>query len=597
MKKSIIVLFMLVFLVSSLFAQKKHKKYGKIDISNLEMTTYEKDTSANAVILFNYGEARFKWDNTDGFQFYQEFHIRIKILNKDGADWANREIIYSKKNEKINNLKAQSYNLKGGKIVKTKIKGIEFFEERYNSNYSIKKFTFPDVKAGTIIEYKYNITSNNLYNLDYWQFQYSIPVIYNEYEITIPEYLTYRRTLKGYLAPTEVKNSNTPETFTISGRTAPGAGGKIETYSYVKESDSQEYIYVMENIPAFKSEPYISSKYNYISILEFELLQIKYFNDKIDNITTSWEEVNKELLQNERFGKQSKCPNALKKELDLVTADKENDYDKMVAIYEFIKDKMLWNNMYGIFAKTTIKSAYNKGGGSVGDINLLLIAALKPFGINAIPIIISTRKNGFINTAYPSISDFNYVIAQVKIDDKIYYLDATDKYCPAGLLPERCLNGIGRAIYKATFEVDLTNTPKSDEAHYLTITITDDGIVGSYAVILKNYAALEYRNEYKNTTTEDKFLENIEIENEGMIISDFEIIDIDNIYKPLKIKYNIKISDKADILGDKIYIDPMLFFGVESNPFKIEKREYPVDFAYPLADKYTFTFTDYNVFC
>ncbi len=174
---------------------------------------------------------------------------------------------------------------------------------------------------------------------------------------------------------------------------------------------------------------------------------------------------------------------------------------------------------------------------------------------------------------------------------KFIIFDATEKNTPAGLLPKRCLNGIGRAIYRPTFEVDLTNSQKSENINYLTITIEDNQLVGNYAGIAKNYEALETRNEYKNTTTEDKFLENIELENEGMIISDFEIINLDNIYEALKIKYNFKISNQADILGDKIYINPMLFWGEKSNPFKIEERKYPVDFAYPMLDRYVLSLT------
>lgn len=41
-----------------------------------------------------------------------------------------------------------------------------------------------------------------------------------------------------------------------------------------------------------------------------------------------------------------------------------------------------------------------------------------------------------------------------------------------------------------------------------------------------------------------------------------------------------------DIVGDKIYLSPMFFLKTDENPFKMEKREYPVDFGYPISTRY-----------
>jgi len=573
MKKSITLL--LIFVVTTtLCAQQKHQKFGKIKISDLEMTTYDKDTTANAVVLFNYGEAYFKVNSSGyGNDLYQEFHIRIKILNKEGFKWANEEIFFHKY-QYVTKFKASSYNLENGKIVEKKVKKRDVFEESFNKIFFLKKFTFPDVKEGTIIEYKYTTISRSFLNLISWQFQYEIPVIYNDYEIKVPSFFTHRKVLKGYVPCSDYRKTTVVDAYSF---------GYFSNNKRVTEFDV--YKYVFEAIPAFIPEPYINSKKNYISSLVFEWYRAA------NNTTNSWEIISKGLIDSDYFGRRIICPPSVKKELKAEVESKDNKYDKMVVIYEWIKNSMSWDNSTGYQLDLGIAHAFNQKTGSVADINLLLIATLKEFGIRAIPVIISTRENGFVNPAYPSISDFNYVIAYVKIDDKIYYLDATEKYCPAGLLPERCLNGIGRAIYQPTFEVDLTNTEKSENINYITATIENSQLVGNYAGVAKNYAALEIRNQYTNATTEDAFLEKMESQNNGMTVSDFEIINLDNIYEALKIKYNLKISNQADILGDKIYINPMLFWGMENNPFKIEKREYPVDFAYQSSERYVLNFT------
>jgi hypothetical protein len=77
---------------------------------------------------------------------------------------------------------------------------------------------------------------------------------------------------------------------------------------------------------------------------------------------------------------------------------------------------------------------------------LSLVAALRDARLNAHPVLLSTRNNGLPSPLYPVPTDFNYVIARVKIGDNYYLLDATEDVYPFGLLPERCLNGMGRAL-------------------------------------------------------------------------------------------------------------------------------------------------------
>ncbi len=550
--------------MSNLSAQKKHTKYGKVDKSNLEMKIYDLDTSANAVILFKYGETTF---NFDMMRLEHNYHVRIKILNSNGFDWANKEIYYLNYNEKIINLEAQSCNLVSGKVVKTKVENNDIFDNTISSSISVKKITFSNVKVGTILEYKYTLFSNNIYNLKDWEFQDIIPTVYNEYNITIPDNLTYLKRIKGYLPSPEMKN-------------------------FLTNSDGTTYLYTMENIPAFVKEPFISSKYNYISSLVFELQIVRdRYHRIMREFTTSWDEISEELLEADNFGNQLKCPKALKKELKVITADTMTKYDKMIAIHGFIANEMKWNGANRLFTSSTIKESYKKKTGSSADINLLLIAALNEAKITTVPVVLSTRSNGFINPALPSITDFNYVIALVSIDGKRFYLDATEKYSPAGMLPKRCLNGIGRVIYKVTEEVNINTDQKSKEAYYLDLTIIDGEFAGICTEILKSYAALDFRNDYKNSTNEETFLANIEEINEGLIISEYSIENLDVIYKPLKVSYKMNITNNSNTLGDKIYFNPMFYFGINSNPFKNEERKYPVDFAYSFQKKYILTFT------
>src|SRR5688572_27416478 len=120
----------LLFLPLTVLAQKPPIKFGDVPIENLKMLTYEKDTSASAVILADYGESIIQYDQNDGFILHFERLRRIKILSKDGLDYANFSIpLYHDggESEKLAGLKAVTYNLENGKVQETKLKNDGIF--------------------------------------------------------------------------------------------------------------------------------------------------------------------------------------------------------------------------------------------------------------------------------------------------------------------------------------------------------------------------------------------------------------------------------------------------------------------------------------
>ena len=59
----------------------------------------------------------------------------------------------------------------------------------------------PNVKEGSVIEYKYTIRTNNIGMLRDFDFQTDIPVNYSEYKTYIPEYFIYNTKMKGFVMP------------------------------------------------------------------------------------------------------------------------------------------------------------------------------------------------------------------------------------------------------------------------------------------------------------------------------------------------------------------------------------------------------------
>src|SRR5258708_13415013 len=190
MRKLQLFLFLAVAFTS--LAQKSLPKFGEVSMEEMKMTSYEFDCSANGVILFDKGETVM-----DESEVNLKRHVRIKILTKEGFDWADYAIRLERSFESLSKLKGSTYNLEGGRIVETKMADQSIFKNKYNKYKDQVKFTLPNVKEGSIIEYTYVLKSEANY-IPEWQFQYTIPTVVSDYQTTISNSFTFRKDVQGY---------------------------------------------------------------------------------------------------------------------------------------------------------------------------------------------------------------------------------------------------------------------------------------------------------------------------------------------------------------------------------------------------------------
>lgn len=582
--------------IGDLNAQKNPMKFGKIEVNDLKMTVYEKDTSANAVVLGDFGNIYFQYNNSAGyFEIYFKRHTRIKILNKNGYNWADHEIsLYddNKITEAVSSLKGYTYNLEKGKQVKDKLTKDSQFYEDTRKNWKSLKFSMPNVREGSIIEYTYVLKSNYIFTLPEWYFQYTIPVRWSELYVTTPEYYVYKKWMKGYEALSTNQQEQGKGTIQIVNRSEHGAsmslGARTPTSVDNIEYRTDIYRMVAKDVPAFHEEPMTSSIENYISTIKFELSTVNMPGTALKHYTESWESINKNLLGNESFGGQLKGGAFLNKDAEIITSSSAEPVDKMVAAHEYIKNHMKWNGTNNKYATSSLRSAYNDGEGSAGDINLMLIVMLNKVGLNSEPVILSTRANGVINSNNPILSNFNYVIAHVKIDGKDYFLDATDPLCSLDILPPRCLNGKGFVVDENGYKwIDINPNVDYGYASIANLKINEEGeILGTITNSRRHYAAYSFRKKIKEVKSEDDFISEIESNNSGLTIEDYKFTNIDSIQKSVKEQYEVSIEDKTEMMSDFIYLNPMLYEQIKSNMFKLKERKYPVDFSYPRKESY-----------
>jgi hypothetical protein len=339
---------------------------------------------------------------------------------------------------------------------------------------------------------------------------------------------------------------------------------------------------VAKEMPAFKEEPYLNSTENYITKFEFDIMDI-FYPGYYKSFTTSWESVRNTLYDHTNFGRAieggSIYLNSVRNEIiDLKLSDEK----KIEAAFNAIK-KIKWNEKLNVLTSSAnLSYVYKNEIGNSADINLALLQLLKKLDISAYPVILSTRDNGLLLPFNPSLNKLNHVIVYAKINDKVYLLDATEKYMPYDLLPEKCLNMQGIAIGKEQlFYVGLKTTKKDKEIVLYNLELKDDltleGVL-SYKRI--DYAAFNFRKSFNSYNSQDEYLIDFKKNKPGLKIIEANFNNIDSIDFPITDTYKIKISEQVSQIGKEFYLYPLLYEKLKENPFKISERKYPVDYAY-----------------
>lgn len=583
----IIAIFLLSF---NSYAQKY--ELGKVTIEELKQSRHPKDSSASAAILFEKGKSYFDYKQGDGFRLITEVEVRIKIYKKDGYDWANKEVLFyigGTEKERVEFSKAITYNLVNGVIEKTKLKTEGEFTETVNKYWGKRKITMPNIKEGTIIEYKYSIKTPYYTTMPEWNFQTSIPVNHSEYSTYIPEYFIYNSHRKGFVYPKEIVSKNHKTiTFNYTERTL----GKIserssEDVNYVES----QTIYTLDDIPAIKEESYVNNIENYVASVQYEMSGRKMPNSLYESFAYTWSDVVKTIYENEDFGNELRKNNYFENDLKAILQGLETDVDKIATIFQYVKSRMNWNDFNGYSCDDGVKKAYETKTGNVAEINLMLTAMLRFAGINANPVLISTRSNGI--NIFPSRTAFNYVVAAVEIENGLILLDATSKNAYPNIMPIRTLNWFGRIIRKdgSSAEVDLMPKTNSKDIINLIATIDNEGSIdGKIKEQHFDYNAFSFREKYGSLSKEN-YLEKLEKKHNNIEIGEYETANNKDLDKPVIETYSFKKSNAVEIIGNKMYFSPLLFFTTSENPFKQEKREYPVDFVFPRQDKYLINIT------
>jgi len=536
------------------------REFGKVTLADFRQGTSSMDTGASALILMDIGKTYFDLSRS-AFANYDAVYTRftrIKILDKRGIKSGTFEIplriIRLKIGESITDLRGTTYNLENGNIVASKLEESSIYTDNFNQYFSIKKFSMPELKAGSVFELTYTIRTA-FTSIRSWNFQYEYPCLWSEYEVDLNSNMNYRVTTKGSLP------------FYIS----TSAIGKDKT---------QQYRWVKKDVAALVHEDYVSSMKNFIESVSFRYGSFNIKNDR-DN-RQAWEKISEDFLLRNELNENAEYTNPwIDSELGKIVGN-ETDKKKIARkIYTYVRDNFNCVNHNAVSARHTLKQIFDNRAGSEVEINLLLMMFLRHEKIIAYPAVMSTRENGYSELEYPFMEEYNYLVCVVYEEGQEIPLDASRPHLAYGRLLDDCYNG-GMRILNESDPKLVRMTPDSlleKEVTNLFIVNDDKGLfTGSVTItygINKSYAI---REEVRKNSKKEYFSKKLVSDFEGLSIQNPDFDGLDDEETPLVMHYDLDFNDFQKL--KVIYFNPFKGTSFIRNPFVSPERVYPVEFPY-----------------
>ncbi|MGZ3754883.1 MAG: DUF3857 domain-containing protein [Mucilaginibacter sp.] len=557
------------------FAQKQAaapsptQEYGKINKEDLELKACDFEKDANAEVLFDKASVYYDQD----FNIVMERHKRIKIFNDNGKDNANIRIEYYSINryEDITGVQAETINLNDGKIEITKIDKKQIFTQVIDKQRSALVFSLPNVKAGSVIEFKYRWQTNSLDNIPDWAFQDKIPEKYSELTTEIPEYFDFTTQLR---APRPfAKYTTGSESKTLS------TGDAMHPLMFT----AYTAVRAMDNVKSLPDEPYMSSSADNRQCILFHLTTFLPPGGFVKSYSNTWAKVGAILADDEDFGKQLK--RKLTNEdaiINKAKALKTND-EKIAFVFNEVKNTVKWDENDRWYTNDGTSKAWDKKTGNSAEVNLILYHLLNASGVKAFPMVVSTREHGKVNPSYSFLYQFNRAVVYIPVDStKKYILDATSKYNIYNEIPDDLLNSSGLYIDKENKVYNLIFLKKESPVKQVTLInaeIKPEGkLSGTAQISSPSYARIKTIKRY-NTDGEKKYIDYLRENDNSLKIASVKFGDMQVDTVPLlqNIEFTLDLTSSD---GNYIYFNPNLFTSLHNNPFKSENRDTNIDFGY-----------------
>lgn len=318
------------------------------------------------------------------------------------------------------------------------------------------------------------------------------------------------------------------------------------------------------------------------------LLSSANAQNSITKTNTTWGELAQNLHKNAQLGGQylqkdnfEEIWRAVQSTVEMAKTDDE----KVRAVYDFINKRVEWDGEWSIYATESLNKAFQKHTANSSELNLMLIACLNAAGVRALPMLVSTRKNGKVNVNAALAGQFNHLICYTESNGAPRFLDAGDVYRPVGMLRTEALNN-------DAWVLDINNprwvkiVPTLSVRQTLaTFTLSKEGdLRGKFAKTSKGYDAVVERNDQSRKAA----AHSLKKEYQGIRIDSVTTYNLDaNLNSSFKRNFHCFIPQAIENQDNKMEIHPLWRTNLEDYVLTSPSLQ-SVDYAYPINDLHVF---------
>jgi len=542
---------------------------------HLRKSVYALDSNAAAVGIYESVTFRITAVN-GGHRLLKKVKKVIKICKEQGKGEADVSLPVrstSKHPADIYDVKAVTYNLLNGEVVKQKMDKSAFSIEKADGNYITGKFSLPNVHSGSVIEYEYTIESDLFTDYGRWSFQEDIPKLYSRVETTFPSYFSI----------SSVETSSVPFEV-IEYRQLKHVDSNKLAYIYFTPSvinETTTKTWVRRNIAAKTKEPFTYNIDNYSDKIQLQITGS--FRDQ----QTTWESFNDELLRKtDYFGYLDGYHGKAGEKARAIASVYTDDLSKAKAIYRYVRDSFTVNR--GAVAVSEKPSRiFERRIGNHADITLLLTIMLQEAGLNASPLLVSSRENMKMLPEMPFWERINASVVRLQLRDTVLYLDPANRYAPFGRLHPTYYNGLAWVVAKqGRFDTLVPDNIKERQVYSVrSINETRENYEVEIQCYYGRLMSAELRQEWSDDTTNIKkwVVGQLRNANTSLHLISYDVSNLNDADTGLQMTIRAKLDWPE---GDAVYFSPCFFKAFAANPFKASRRYYPIELPVPIEVKY-----------
>ena len=544
-------------------------KPGKVSDEEVAMTIYQRDTTAEAVVLADNTEVLIK--TTDYLELSKEIQVyeRIKVLKEDGKSWADYKIPYYK-GDNISAIKVTTYNMEGGKVKKSTLDKKDIYRESVTDDVYTCSFSAPDVRVGSVIEVSYKHFSERYWDLPELVVQRTIPVNMSFLEFIYPDFLGMNRTTRGYFAP---QYSQEVSSMVLQNNVLPSC--KIISDHYA-----------MADVPALPREPSNMCPRFYRCAVVYELSGITIPGRVYRSFSRSWEDVDAQVLQSAIY---TQC-RVKGKFLEPFMSRNEDEVQAIAEVRNAVLSAVKWD---GDFSRLpdNVRDVLKAGTGDSASINAVVASVLNQMGYRARPVLLCGRSRGVLSRIHVSPDIFTNMILQIQTPSgQVHYLDAAPDYGFVDVLNPDFLVETARVVLSEeegpSYWENIIPQAQGATVFMVNAELQPDGLVkGTIQMNAFKEASYMVRMSRDHFGSDEKYFQFVE---QG---EDFELVSGEYMADDYASSagFKLEFEQEATSAGDMVYIKPFLIKEHHQGDFPPGERFLPVDFPFRETVSYYFS--------